>query len=108
MSEGIGGFVKLEPGVAKWLYITDPRKYDKVLLDPQDQRKKNVTARRWTVLREDGVPVNKVYDVTSVKHDADLMQLFNLGVTEQKEIGITMLGSGFTREYKIETRPVQS
>lgn len=100
-------YVELENGVQKWLYLANPRNIEKVLIDPLDGQKKVIPVQRWDVLREDRRPVQKVYDVTSVKHQADLTALWKLGVLDTKEVGITRFGTGFQTKYSIETRPLQ-
>jgi hypothetical protein len=106
MSE-LANYIIFTDGVEKWLTLTNPRILTKSLVDPLDKQRKEVKTRRWTVTREDRNLVNKVLDVTSGKLDTQLMQLWSLGTMQDSDIGITMHGEGFDRQYTITTRTFQ-
>jgi len=103
----LANYIIFENGVQKWLFIGNPHKLDKVLVDPRTKQKKTVQVRRWSVTRENKSMVHKHLDVTSSKFDADLMALFELDVLSYKEVGITRYGEGWDTTYTIETRPLQ-
>jgi hypothetical protein len=107
LSVGIANFIQFEPGVTKWLVLSDPRTIEKEITDSLDDRRKQIQVRRWTVSREDGAFVNKTLDVTSIKFDSTLMTHYNLSAMDSKEIGITVTGTGFQKNYSVETRPFQ-
>ncbi len=107
MSVGIANFIQFEPGITKWLVLSEPRIIEKEITDPLDDRRKQIQVRRWSVTREDGSFVNKTLDVTSTKFDSTLMAHYNLGAMDSKEIGVTVTGSGFQKVHSVETRPFQ-
>ncbi len=96
----LGNFVQLSEGIPKRLrfigYTIEPR----TITDPQTKQPKVVQALILQVNEEDGIPVAKIYSVTSEKHAQQFAPFLADGSIKTRAFTITMTGRGFLREYQ--------
>jgi len=95
----LGNFVQLSEGIPKRLRFSDHTITAKAIMDPMTKTMKTVNALQFRVIEEDGIPVDKIYSITSEKH----AQQFAPFLQDKTYIGrvftIIVRGRGFLREY---------
>ena len=100
MSEPIlGNYVQLSEDIPKRLRFSKHAIEAKTIPDPMTKALKVVRVLVFGVIEEDGIPVDKVYSVTSEKHAQQFAPyLIGQGYTGRL-FTITMRGRGYLREY---------
>ncbi|RLC85614.1 MAG: hypothetical protein DRJ03_11090 [Chloroflexi bacterium] len=99
----LANYVKLETGKEKVLrFRPDSARIEvRLITDPVTKKTKRVRALVIDVIEEDGLPVEKVFSTLSEKLAETLWTAHQTGDLYRFRVGITPVGEGYAREYKV-------
>ncbi len=98
-------FITLERDSPALLHFASVARERREITDPNTGQPKTLTVLAFQVDELNGVPVEATFSVTSEKLAQTLEPWISAGSFRRVNFRITLTGSGFGREYTVQTQP---
>lgn len=101
MVQPVANYVKLEPNRPKRMLLKDWQWEDREIIDPNTKVVKKVRVMNFTVIQEDGEPVQKTFSALALKLQESLKPHIDTGQLFHRMVEITWYPRGYATEYAV-------